>query len=153
VVAAPGNRAEVPAGVRAIVNDAPERGMAHSLRLADAAVADREAALAVLLADTPLVDAALVALVIAARGDADVAYPVRDGRPGHPVVFGPRPRAAIAALPDGDTLRTLRADARWQRVEVAIDDERPFLDVDTPEDAERARAALAALGALGPASN
>jgi molybdenum cofactor cytidylyltransferase/nicotine blue oxidoreductase len=153
VVAAAANAAEVPAGVRTIVNDAPERGMTHSLRLADAAVADRDAALVVLLADTPFVDATLVARVLAARGAADVAYPVRAGRPGHPVVFGPRPRALIAALPDGDTLRTLRADPRWTRVEVDVADERPFLDVDTPEDVERARAALAGLGGPAPASN
>lgn len=137
VVVAAGNVRDVPPDVcdlRKIVNDAPERGMTHSLRLADAAVADRDAALAVLLADTPLVDRELVARVLAARGDADVAYPVRDGVPGHPVVFGPAPRALVAGLPDGDTLRALRADPRWTRVEVVVDDERPFLDVDTPAD-------------------
>ncbi len=125
--------------VRVVVNDAPERGMAHSLRLADAA-AEAGAALAVVLADTPFVDAALVRRVVTARGDADVAYPVRDGVPGHPVVFGPRPRRALADVPDGDTLRHLRADARWTRVEIPIADHRPFLDVDTPADFQRARA-------------
>jgi CTP:molybdopterin cytidylyltransferase MocA len=87
-----------------------------------------------LLVETPLVDAPLVERLVAARGDADVAYPIRLGVPGHPVVFGPRPRAHIAALSDGDTLRTLRADPRWRRVEYRIDDDGPFTDVDTPED-------------------
>jgi CTP:molybdopterin cytidylyltransferase MocA len=125
-------------GLRVVPNDAPERGMTHSLRLA-AAVAEPGAALAVVLADTPFVDAELLERVVRARGEADVAYPVRAGRPGHPVVFGPRPRAELAGLPDGDTLRDLRADPRWTRVEIPIDDDRPYIDVDTPQDIERAR--------------
>jgi CTP:molybdopterin cytidylyltransferase MocA len=125
-------------GLRVIVNDAPERGMTHSLRLADAE-ADSDAALAVVLADTPYVDADLVRRIFESLGDADVAYPVRAGTPGHPVVFGPRPRRAHAALADGDTLRGLRADPRWRRVEVEIADDRPFVDIDTPADIERAR--------------
>ncbi len=118
--------------------------MAHSLALADAAIADRDAALVVLLGDMPLVDAGLVATLVDARGAADVAYPVRGGVPGHPVVFGPRPRAEIAGLPDGDTLRSLRADPRFTRVEVALPegDERAFVDVDTPDDFARLRAGL-----------
>ncbi len=117
-----------------VANDAPQRGMSHSLALADAAIGFRDAALAVLLLDTPFVDAALVARVIAARGDADVAYPLRAGTPGHPVVFGPRAREAIASLPDGDTLRTLRDDSRWRRVTLAVTDDAPFRDIDTPND-------------------
>jgi CTP:molybdopterin cytidylyltransferase MocA len=130
------------AGVTIVVNVAPERGMAHSLALADAAIPDREAALVVLLADAPLVDAALIARIVAARGDADVAYPVRDGVPGHPVVFGPRPRTEIARLPDGDTLRELRSDPRWTCVAVPEAGDRPFADVDTPGDLARIRGLL-----------
>jgi CTP:molybdopterin cytidylyltransferase MocA len=129
-------------GLTVIVNASPERGMTHSLALADAAIADRHAALIVLLADVPLVDAALIARIVAARGDADVAYPVRDGTPGHPVVFGPRPRAALAGLPDGDTLRDLRADPSFSRVAVPEAFDEPYLDVDVPADYERIRARL-----------
>jgi len=131
------------AGLTIVVNDQPDRGMTHSLSLAEAAIADCGVALAVLLADTPLVDAALVRRIIAARGEADVAYPVREGVGGHPVVFGPRARAALRQIKEGDTLRTLRDDPRWRRVEVAIEDEAPFLDVDTLEDLARAETLVA----------
>jgi molybdenum cofactor cytidylyltransferase len=131
-------------GLTVVENDAPERGMAYSLALADLAIADRDVALVVLLGDTPLVDADLIDRLVAARGDADIAYPVRAGVPGHPVVFGPRPRDAIAGLRDGDTLRYLRADPRFTRVEVELpaDDDRAFTDVDTPADLARVRAQL-----------
>ncbi len=126
-------------GLTVIVNHEPERGMAYSLALADAAVSDRAAALVVLLADTPFVDAALVRRVLGSLGSADVAYPVRAGIAGHPVAFGPRPRAEIAGWGEGDSLRRLRDDPRWERREVPETSDAPFLDVDTPAEAERAR--------------
>ncbi len=125
--------------VRVVINDAPHLGMNRSLALAHAAVADHDHAIAVLLVDTPFVDAALLAQVVAARAGADVAHPRRGDVPGHPVIFGPRARALIDALPPGDTLRLLRDDPRLARVRIAIDDHKPFIDIDTPDD-------LAALG-------
>lgn len=135
VVISPALEDRLPPGanVRVVVNPAPERGMSHSLQLANAAVEDPDAALAVLLADTPFVDAALVRRVSAALGDADVAYPVRGGVSGHPVVFAARVRPRIAGLQPGDTIRALRDDPRLQRVTVAVADADAFLDIDTPE--------------------
>jgi len=121
-------------GVVLVANPSPERGMSSSLALANRALGRPTCALVVLLADMPFVDASLVARIAAARGDADVAYPARAGRTGHPVVFGPRVREAIHALPDGDTLRMLRADERFSRVAVAIDDDAPYVDLDTEAD-------------------
>lgn len=139
VVASPALAGQVPVGPlrRVVVNDAPERGMSHSLALADALVGDPAVALVVLLADTPGVDAELIERMVAALGDADVAFPVRDDVPGHPVIFGPRARAAIADLPDGDTLRELRDAPRLRRVMVAVEGDAPFADIDTPHDYRR----------------
>jgi len=144
LVVSPALAAHVTAqpGLAIVLNERPDRGMTYSLALADAEVADREAALVVLLADTPLVDAALIARVVAARGNADVAYPVRGGIPGHPVVFGPDARARIGGLPDGDTLRALRDDPGLRRIELPETEDGAFADVDTPEDFARLRAAL-----------
>jgi molybdenum cofactor cytidylyltransferase len=137
IVVAPSltNHVEARPGLQIVVNDEPERGMARSLALADAAITDRQATLAVLLADTPFVDATLLRRVIDALGSDDVAYPVRDGQPGHPVVFGPRPRAELAGWGDGDSLRRLRDDPRWRRRELPVAGDAAFLDVDTPDDA------------------
>ena len=126
--------------VRVVVNDAPERGMTHSLRLANAAIGEPVAALAVLLIDTPLVDGDVLARVIAASIHCDIAYPTSpDGRPGHPVVFAARVRPALAELEDGDTLRRLRDDPRFKKTIVPFTDGRPFTDVDTQDDLARIR--------------
>lgn len=122
-----------PASARVILNPDPERGMAHSLRLADAAI-DPNDALLVLLADMPWITRAIVDAVIAAAGDADVCYPVRDGIGGHPVSFSPRARAKIAALPDGDSLRTLRDDPGLTRITLPLKSDAAYRDVDVPGD-------------------
>lgn len=130
-------------GVRLVSNENPERGMTHSLRLANEALGLPKASLAVLLVDTPLVDSDVLSRVIAAALRTDIAYPVSaDGQPGHPVVFGPRARAALDELADGDTLRRLRDDTRFSHAAVAFADRRPFTDVDTQDDFDRIRSGL-----------
>jgi len=127
----------VPAEIQLVVNDAPQRGMSHSLHLANVALGQPDAPLVVLLVDTPFVDAGLVDRVVSCLESRDVAYPVCAGVPGHPVVFGTRARMRIAALPPGDTLRFLRDDPELQRSLATIEDDAPFADVDTPEDVRR----------------
>jgi molybdenum cofactor cytidylyltransferase len=128
------------ARVRIVRNDEPDRGMNHSLRLADAAIPPGEP-IAVLLGDLPDCDAAAVECVLDAYdGGADVVVPRAGERFGHPVVFGPAARREIAALADGDGLHRLRDAASLRRRIVAVDDARAFDDIDT--DAElTARAA------------
>jgi CTP:molybdopterin cytidylyltransferase MocA len=130
------------ANVRIVTNDEPERGMTRSFAIADAAIPDRAAAVAVVPADLPFLDEASIVRVVRALDGADVAYPVRGGVAGHPVVFGPRPRTEVAGWPEGDTLRALRDDPRWLRVVVDVTDDAPFVDVDTPADFAQARGRL-----------
>jgi molybdenum cofactor cytidylyltransferase len=121
--------------IEVIVNDEPERGMAHSLRLADQAIpSDR--AIGVLLGDKPLVTKALVRTLIAVD-DADVIFPERNGVPGHPVVFSAKARALIVDLPDGDTLQRLRDDPSVTRHAVPVADDGAYVDVDTEDDYRR----------------
>jgi molybdenum cofactor cytidylyltransferase len=138
VVCAP----ELAAGLRdtravTIVNAEPERGMAHSLRLADRCI-DPAQAIVVLPADLARIEADHVQRTIDALGAADVAYPLRaDGVPGHPVVFAPRARVFIRDIPDGDTIRRLRDRDDLVRHTIAVDESWPYADVDTPGDLER----------------
>jgi molybdenum cofactor cytidylyltransferase len=124
--------------VTLVVNPEPERGMAHSLVLANLAISPGET-LVVLLGDKPLVSDRLIAEVCAALTNADVAYPVhaRSGVPGHPVVFAASARRRIAALPDGDTLHVLRDDPSLVGHAVRSEDEGGFFDVDTPGELAR----------------
>jgi CTP:molybdopterin cytidylyltransferase MocA len=128
------------AGVRVVRNDEPDRGMNHSLRLANDAIPAGEP-IAVLLADLPDCDAAAVDRVVNAYDErADVVVPRAGERFGHPVVFGPAARREIARLGDGDGLHRVRDAAALRRRIVAVDDARAFDDIDT--DAElTARAA------------
>jgi molybdenum cofactor cytidylyltransferase len=134
VVASPGVPLDVlPPNVQIVINSEPERGMAHSLRLANAVV-PAEHPIAVLLGDKPLVNAKLVERMIGELGENDVAYPVRAGKPGHPVVFSTFARALIIALADGDTIHMVRDHDMLTRRLVEIDDEGAYVDVDTEED-------------------
>jgi CTP:molybdopterin cytidylyltransferase MocA len=121
-----------------VVNPEPQRGMAHSLALADEAISPGDA-LVVLLGDKPLVSERLIAELCATLANADVAYPVhaRSGAPGHPVLFSVSARRRIAALPDGDNLHVLRDDPSLVRRAVRSQDEGGFFDVDTPAELAR----------------
>ncbi len=139
VVASPTLKLELLApNVRVLLNDEPDRGMAHSLRLANAAVSADDP-IAVLLGDKPLVSAELVKRMIGELGENDVAYPVHKGAPGHPVVFSPFARALIIALRDGDTIHMVRDHEMLIRRTVEIDDAGAYADVDTEEDYKRLR--------------
>jgi molybdenum cofactor cytidylyltransferase len=116
--------------VTVLCNDAPELGMSHSLSLANRALPEG-ATMIVLLGDKPLVGAALIESVLRAPAEADLAYPVRDGIPGHPVRLSPRARGCIDALPQGDTLRLLRDRADLRQWAVPTEDEGAFFDVNT----------------------
>ncbi len=132
VVASPEN-AHAFASVEHVVNDEPERGMAHSLRLADRAI-DPASDVLVLLADMPYVRReAIEAVAIALARGFDVAYPVDGARRGHPVGLSSRARRFLANLPDGDTLRDLRDDARLRAARVEIDDVGCYRDIDRPD--------------------
>jgi molybdenum cofactor cytidylyltransferase len=127
-----------PPGARIIINEHPERGMAHSLALADAAIAPDEP-IAVLLGDMPDMSATTIGTVVAAYSQqTDIVVPRSGDQLTHPVIFGPRARKRIATLPDGDSQRTLRDDETLRRTYVDVDVAPAACnDIDTPADYER----------------
>jgi molybdenum cofactor cytidylyltransferase len=129
-----------PASVRIIDNPDYEQGQLTSLvaglRALESAAA--RAALVTLI-DVPFVNVSTVRRLISVyreRG-APIVRPVSSGRHGHPVIFGrelfdelQRADPAYGAKP------VVRAHAA-EMIEVPIDDEGAFTDIDTREDFER----------------
>ena len=126
--------------VRVLRNPAPEQGQLSSLLLALRAVDHPGVrAMLVTLVDVPLVSPATVRAVLLGyrRTGAPIVRPARHGRHGHPVLFD---RSLFDALRDADPEQgakpVVRAHAA-EALEIEIEDEGAFVDVDTPEDYER----------------
>jgi CTP:molybdopterin cytidylyltransferase MocA len=123
-------------GLRVRVNPTPERGMASSVALGFAAIANGPAASAWLWpVDHPAVSGATLRQLIDALGTDEVALPRHRGRGGHPPLVARAlwPRLAVCSdAPDGarGVLRAARV------VAVEVDDPGVVSDVDTPADVE-----------------
>lgn len=125
------------AGCAVTVNPGWEEGMGSSLRLGLAALSatNTDAAL-VLLVDQPGIGAEAVARVrLAYRSRASLAAASYGGERGHPVLFGERRWADIAAGATGD--RGARAYLREHRDAITLvecSDVAQAYDIDTSED-------------------
>lgn len=127
-------------GVHIIDNPDYEQGQLTSLLTGLRAIdLGRASAALITLIDVPLVSAATVRTLIAAQRErgAPVVRPVSKGRHGHPVIFG---RELFAELQRADPAHgakpVVRAHAA-EMIEVPIEDEGAFTDIDTREDYER----------------
>ena len=126
-------------GVRIIDNPDYERGQLTSLQAGLRAIDAGAAAALVTLIDVPLVSAATVRTLIAARREsgAPVVRPVLNGRHGHPVIFG---RELFDELYRADPLRGAKAVVyahAAEMLEIPVQDEGAFADIDTAEEYER----------------
>lgn len=124
--------------LQVVINDEPQLGMVHSLMLAHEAI-EPDRPILVLLGDKPFVTPEIIARVCENAGDADVCYPARGDRPGHPVYFSAYARRRIPVLPRRGILCGLRDDPALWRVTFECDDEGAYFDIDTIEDLERAQ--------------
>lgn len=122
--------------VRTAVNKDPSRGQLSSL-IAALDIADRPGVQAVLVApvDQPLVAVETVRRLLDTyrRARAPIVRPARGGRHGHPVVFD---RSLFDELHRADPAAGAREVIQRHRpdvIDVAVDDEGAFVDIDTPE--------------------
>ena len=139
-------RASLPrddAQISAVENPRYEEGQLSSLLVGLAAVEqryDNEEAVMMTLVDLPLISAATVRAVrdaFLANPGAPLVRPRRGGRYGHPVIFN---RSIFGELrradPSTGAKPVVHAHAA-EEVNVDVDDEGAFIDIDTPEDYER----------------
>jgi molybdenum cofactor cytidylyltransferase len=133
--------------VRAVANADWARGQSTSLRLGLRSTAPTAAAAAVLLADQPGVEAALIDRVAGAFLEAGLpaarpVYSGADGRrvPGHPVFLARRIWSEVDELGGDEGARALLAARADRLLEVPVEGEPPA-DIDTWEDYQRAGAA------------
>jgi CTP:molybdopterin cytidylyltransferase MocA len=125
--------------VRLVENANPESDMRTSVLLGLGALDALTDVVLICLADHPLVRAATIRKLAgehAARPEAILA-PAFRGRRGHPVLF---PRKALDGVAAGLTLREARDGWCGGVRQLDVDDEGVVIDVDTPEDYERAKA-------------
>jgi CTP:molybdopterin cytidylyltransferase MocA len=124
--------------VHLMENADPESDMRASVQIGLGALGGEDDAILICLADHPLVRAATIRALAAehcAHPGAIIAPGFR-GRRGHPVLF---PREALDGIAAGLTLREARDGWHGGVRQVDVDDEGVVIDVDTPEEYERAR--------------
>ena len=119
--------------VRLVHNPDFAEGMAASIRVGvEAAVGEQGYLFA--LGDMPqIAGGTMLKVAEALKSNETIAVPVRNGRRGHPVAIGSAYRDALLALTGDRGARPVLAKNATSVVEVPVEDEGIFVDVDTPE--------------------
>jgi molybdenum cofactor cytidylyltransferase len=133
---------EACAGLPCIINPGPERGMFSSIQCA-AEWTNWNKSLThwvIALGDQPHLRPSSLEILLesAEQHPDDVCQPARAGRARHPVVL---PKSAFERIPTttATDLKAFLASAAEHRRMIEIDDGGLDLDIDTPEDYERAK--------------
>ena len=122
-----------------VINPAPERGQLSSLQCGLSVVPATFRAVLIALVDVPLATPDTVRALIETQtqSDADVVRPERAGRHGHPILVSRAVAHALSTADDSETARSVVSRYAARTVDVRVDDNGPFVDVDTPADYER----------------
>lgn len=122
------------AGAEVVRCDTAAPGMGVSIACGVSASADAAGWL-VALGDMPLVPTSQHRVVAdALRAGADIAAPVCQGRRGHPVGFAARFGDELRALDGDEGARAVLARHREALLELAVNDDAGWQDIDTPSD-------------------
>ena len=129
--------------LQGVINPAPDEGPGSSLRCGLVGLPADLAGVMVLLGDQPLLEVQDLQFMLDAweQRPADIALvlPEHDGQPGHPLVLGPRARAAVMAMPEGG-LRDWRRSHPQHVQALAVNHPRCTIDIDTEADLARVAA-------------
>ena len=130
---------------RLVINDAYETGQFSSVLRGLNAI-DRPGVTAMLLTlvDVPLVSASTVRAVIERYGQTHVPIvrPVRGNEHGHPVLIDRSLFTLVRAADPAGGIKPIVRSHVSAAGDVVVDDEGAFLDIDTPEEYQRAIANL-----------
>ena len=127
--------------VRLVHNPDFAEGMAASISVGvEAAVGEQGYLFA--LGDMPqIAGTTMLKVAEALQSREAIAVPVSDGRRGHPVAIGSAYRSALLALTGDRGARSILAKNAANVVEVPVEDEGIFVDVDTRESYRAAQVA------------
>lgn len=130
--------------VRPLFNVHYAQGMFSSVLAAAASLEAENEAFFLLPVDFPLLRPESVDSLLRAwrRGEGRILYPTCHGRRGHPPLLAASYREAILAWPGHGGLRGLLQQYQEDAMNIETGDEGILLDMDTPEDYARLRAAL-----------
>jgi molybdenum cofactor cytidylyltransferase len=141
------------ADTRVVDNPRWSDGQLSSLLCGLDAVAGDPEAIVVTLVDVPLVSADTTRRLIDTWRDsgAPIVRPARRGEHGHPVLFDCCLFDELRAADVRDGAKPVVRAHAHELIDVAVEDDGAFLDVDTPADYTRAQALAAAIDARRPA--
>lgn len=129
--------------LQGVINPAPDEGPGSSLRCGLVGLPAGLDGVMVLLGDQPLLEPQDLQFVLRAwrqrPANIDLVLPEHEGQPGHPLVLGPRARAAVMAMPRGG-LRDWRRSHPRQVQTLAVSHARCTTDIDTEADLARVAA-------------
>lgn len=127
--------------VQIVHNAAFAEGQSTSLRAGVLALPADVGAVVVLLGDQPFVGAEIVAALVAAwqHSGAPIVQPSYGGQRGNPVLFDRRLFDELLAVQGDQGARGVVAAHRNEIHVVPFDDERPLIDIDTPDVYEQLR--------------
>jgi molybdenum cofactor cytidylyltransferase len=130
-----------PERLQWVRNPEPDAGQGGSTRCGLAALPPDLDGVLIALADQPLLQAQDIRAILdawAARAPGiELVLPMHQGQPGHPLVFGPAVRRAVAAGQGGAGVREWRRAHAAQVQALALDHARCTTDIDTEADVAR----------------
>lgn len=125
---------------RAVRNDRPEEGMSRSLKIALAALSPATEGALIILADQPFVSPETMAALIDIfrKTHPAAVIPTYNGFRGNPVLLSRSLFDEMQQIEGNIGCRALFGNHPGRIVKVAVDDPGVIIDIDTPEDFERA---------------
>jgi len=130
--------------VEVVVNPYSKDGLASSLRCGLERLPQETRVVLVALADKPLVKPETIRMLTETfdKAGARIAHPVYRGEQGHPVLFVAELVEELLTLRGDRGGKSLLTRYRDEVLEIAVDDPGVCVDIDTPEDYEKASQAF-----------